>query len=393
MEPAKRKSPVFVLPPLPIHRAPPQPNRIRIVMALLESLNLLDNMVLKECQPASLEDCSDFHDEEYLEYLQQRGDSADSDDRDAKRRRLEDFHQLSPHAGDAEFGLVGDCSPYHGMWSVVRWMTGATLTAVNHLVDGTADIAINFWSGRHHAHADHAAGMCFVNDVVLAAMKLEKRFGTVLVVDLDVHHGDGTEAAFYFTDRVVHLSVHQFGDGLFPGTGSADSRGAGTGINATYNLPFPPGTVGSVVKSVFNKALDDVLRKYTLSSAIIVVGTDVVQGDPLGTLNVSPTELVDMVGLITELTLPTLILGAGGYNDVTSARCFALIAEVAICRSQCVSQKLVEQEVPPECSDFALFGPDYRLIAAPGPTHRPLATGTDSQIETISQVVLSGRIS
>lgn len=87
------------------------------------------------------------------------------------------------------------------------------------LVHKQCDIAINWSGGLHHARADEASGFCYINDIVLAIIELLRYYARILYIDIDIHHGDGVQDAFYTTNRVMTVSFHKYGDGFFPGTG------------------------------------------------------------------------------------------------------------------------------------------------------------------------------
>jgi len=108
------------------------------------------------------------------------------------------------------------------------------------LNNGNADICINWAGGLHHAKKAEAEGFCYVNDIVLGILELLKYNDRVLYVDIDVHHGDGVEEAFYCTDRVMTVSFHKFGD-FFPGTGDLTAIGAKEGKYYTLNVPLRSG--------------------------------------------------------------------------------------------------------------------------------------------------------
>lgn len=111
----------------------------------------------------------------------------------------------------------------------VQTLAAGSLTAADLLLEGRVRVAINWSGGWHHAKRDSAAGFCYINDIVLAIHRLQRRFKRIMYVDLDVHHGDGVEDAFSSTDRVLTFSVHQLETGFFPGTGDLKENGFGRG--------------------------------------------------------------------------------------------------------------------------------------------------------------------
>jgi len=105
---------------------------------------------------------------------------------------------------------------------------------------GLTDIAINWAGGLHHAKKSEASGFCYINDIVLAILELLKYHARVLYIDIDIHHGDGVEEAFYSTNRVMTVSFHKFGD-FFPGTGDLKDDGVKKGKNYSVNFPLESG--------------------------------------------------------------------------------------------------------------------------------------------------------
>jgi histone deacetylase 8 len=116
-----------------------------------------------------------------------------------------------------EFGLESDCPVFEGMEEYVKWVAGGSISAAQALCENKYDVAVFWDGGRHHAGRSHAAGFCYVNDIVLAIFQLHHVFQKVLYIDIDIHHGDGVEKAFELSPRVFTLSFHRFDAGFFPG--------------------------------------------------------------------------------------------------------------------------------------------------------------------------------
>lgn len=122
------------------------------------------------------------------------------------------------------------------------------------LNEGKADIVINWAGGLHHAKKSEASGFCYVNDCVLAILELLKLHQRVLYIDIDIHHGDGVEEAFYASDRVMTCSLHKFGE-YFPGTGDVKDRGVGAGLNHAVNVPLQDGMDDESYRAVFRPVI------------------------------------------------------------------------------------------------------------------------------------------
>jgi histone deacetylase 1/2 len=128
--------------------------------------------------------------------------------------------------------------------------TDCCIAAAKRLASGAADIAINWAGGLHHAKKREASGFCYINDIVLGILELLRTYPRVLYIDIDCHHGDGVEEAFYTSDRVMTCSFHKFGD-YFPGTGTQDDQGRAKGKGYAVNVPLKDGITDESFKSVF----------------------------------------------------------------------------------------------------------------------------------------------
>ena len=186
----------------------------------------------------------------------------------AGRDVLEKFHEaeyldtmLKAEAGEFEqemlyMGLgTGDNPVFEGMYEYGALAAGATVLGAEKILAGEAAVAFNPSGGLHHAHPGRASGFCYINDVVLGCMTLAEKGKKVLYLDVDVHHGDGTQDAFYGRKDVMTVSMHQNGRTLFPGTGFVEEWGTGEGKGYSVNVPLPPGTYDAIYLKAFNEAV------------------------------------------------------------------------------------------------------------------------------------------
>lgn len=134
----------------------------------------------------------------------------------------------------------GDCPQFHGMHEASAAIAGGSIDAVDRILAGDAEHAFNPGGGLHHAMAGHASGFCIYNDVALAVARARDAGHRVLYVDLDVHHGDGTQALFWEDRNVLTFSIHETGLSLFPGTGFVDERGGDAAPGTAVNVPLQP---------------------------------------------------------------------------------------------------------------------------------------------------------
>ena len=205
-------------------------------------------------------------------------------------------------------------------WRAAVGSTAALITAAGRVADGTMSSA--FVATRppgHHATPDRAMGFCLVNHVAVAARWLQAtgRAERVLIVDWDVHHGNGTQDAFYDDGTVFYLSLHQWPH--YPGTGAASEEGEGAGEGWTLNVPLPAGTPPESYSEHFWRAVDVALDRCRPDFILISAGFDVLAGDPLGDMRLEPEDLHALTrGLLERAGDGTSVVAAleGGY-DVT----------------------------------------------------------------------------
>lgn len=177
-------------------------------------------------------------------------------------------------------------------WQAAVGSSGALLTAVRSVADG--ELASAFVAARppgHHATPDRAMGFCLVNHVAVAARWLQAtgRAERVLIVDWDVHHGNGTQEIFYSDGTVFYLSLHQWPH--YPGTGAGEERGVEAGAGWTLNVPLPAGTAAQAYREAFKRALGEALEASRPDFVLISAGFDVMAGDPLGGMLLEPRDL------------------------------------------------------------------------------------------------------
>ena len=135
-----------------------------------------------------------------------------------KRRLKEDPRSKNMYKVNQSF----DCPGFDGLFNFCQLAVGGSIDAADLIVSGCADIAINWAGGFHHAKKTEASGFCFVNDIVICILELLKNYPRVLYLDIDVHHGDGVEEAFFSTNRVMTVSFHEYEEEFFPGTGGLE---------------------------------------------------------------------------------------------------------------------------------------------------------------------------
>ena len=136
----------------------------------------------------------------------------------------------------------------------------------------------------------------------------------VLYLDIDCHHGDGVEEAFYSTNRVMTVSFHQYGEGFFPNSGHVNSKGAGIGKNYALNIPLKPGIFDENYHAIFKPVMKMVMQIYNPEVIVLQSGADSSAYDLIGEFNLSSIAHGEAVNFMLAYNLPTILLGGGGYN-------------------------------------------------------------------------------
>jgi acetoin utilization protein AcuC len=167
---------------------------------------------------------------------------------------------------------------------------------------------------------DRASGFCYVNDPVLAILALRERGWRVCYVDIDAHHGDGVQFAFYADPNVLTISTHERGDRLFPGTGFVEEHGEGAGQGYSVNVPLEPYTDDPVYHEAFEAVVPPLLGAFKPDVVVAQLGIDSHHTDPLTHLSLSIQGFARAVARIVELSPRLVALGGGGYDLTNVAR-------------------------------------------------------------------------
>jgi len=223
--------------------------------------------------------------------------------------------------GAARWGLgQGDNPVFPGLWEAARLCAGGSVLAAELVTSGAATRAFHFAGGLHHAMPDRASGFCYVNDVVLAILHLRTLGLRVLYVDIDAHHGDGVQAAFYADPAVLTVSTHERGDYLFPGTGFVEEMGVGEAVGYSVNLPLEPFTDSAVYLPAFEAVVPPLVRAFAPDVVVAQLGIDSHRSDPLTHLELDVQGFARAVQRIVELAPRLVALGGGGYDLQNVAR-------------------------------------------------------------------------
>ncbi len=239
--------------------------------------------------------------------------------------RMREFNDSAGSRADFLYGLGDSENPvFPGFYDWARRSTAATVEAARLVTEEGYATAFNLAGGWHHAHRARASGFSYLNDAVIAINTLLAKGLRVAYLDLDAHHGDGVQEAYYDTDRVLTISIHESGIYFFPGTGFEDEIGIGRGRGYSVNVPL----LAHVDDALFMKAFDEVA--YPLIAAfdpdvlVTQLGADTFRTDPLTRLEITTHSYGYILRKLKALRIPWVAMGGGGYDLMNVARAWTL---------------------------------------------------------------------
>jgi acetoin utilization protein AcuC len=229
----------------------------------------------------------------------------------------------------------GDTPAKKGVYEAACAKVGGSILGADLIMHGKVKHAFNVGGGLHHATRNSSAGFCVFNDVALTARHLQKRYGLkrIAIVDLDGHHGDGTQQIFY-KEPILTISLHRYGRGFlgrfYPGTGSITEMGEGKGRGYSVNVPLPEGTFDEAYLEAFNEIVPPLIEKYQPEILLNQFGVDTHYQDPLVGLSLTTKSYVEISSTLHQLAHDVsngryLVFGGGGYESRNVSRCWALI--------------------------------------------------------------------
>ena len=202
-------------------------------------------------------------------------------------------------------------------WDTALLAAGAPLVAVDALRSGQGDAGfVAMRPPGHHATEDQAMGFCLMNNVAVAAASIAAGGERVLVVDWDVHHGNGTQSIFWDDPRVMYVSMHQWP--LFPGTGRASEVGGPNAVGTNLNVPLPPGTTGDVLLQAVDEVLAPAADRFAPHWVLVSAGYDGHRRDPLADFSLSAGDFADLAKRVHGLAPHagrTVVVLEGGYDE------------------------------------------------------------------------------
>ncbi|KAJ2470466.1 histone deacetylase [Coemansia sp. RSA 2322] len=287
---------------------PMKPHRLTLTNHLVLNYGLHKYMDVYEPRRATEEEIREFHAEDYIDFL----------------KRVTPDNQDQMRTCFSEFNIGDDCPIFDGMWDFCRIYSGASIEAARKLISGSADIAVNWMGGLHHAKKYEPSGFCYVNDIVLAILQLLRYYPRVLYVDIDIHHGDGDQEAVYTTDRDL--------------------------TTATFSLD---GIDDRSYTQLFKTVMTAVMETFKPGAIVLQCGADSLGLDRLGVFNLSIAAHGECVRFMRRFGVPMMVIGGGGYTIRNVARCWTYETGI-VCGTE------LPPDLPPTVyNDF--FAPDFSL--------------------------------
>ena len=258
---------------------PERPDRLRMVTARLAKSGAAGHCVHGDYQPLSAEEATTLHSPTQATLV----------------RRLAD------NGGGY---LDGDTPVCPESYTIALAAAGACASAVDAVLQGKGRNALCLVRPPgHHATPTRSMGFCLFNNVALAAQRARKGHGLtrLLIVDWDVHHGNGTQDAFYADPEVEFLSIHRYGNGFYPGTGAADETGTGRGLGRTVNVPLRYGISRKDYRAAFTAALEKAADAVKPELVLVSAGFDAHAADPIGSLGLEVEDFAEMTKRVIDV--------------------------------------------------------------------------------------------
>ena len=322
---------------------PMKPHRLAMTHHLVLSYDLHRRMEVYRPRRSYPVEMTQYHAEDYVEFLSRITPDTASEHMQSMQR----------------FNLGEDCPIFDGLFDFCKLYTGGSIDGAVRLNHGMSDIAINWSGGLHHAKKAEASGVCYINDLVLAILELLKHHARVVYIDIDIHHGDGVEEAFYMTDRVMCVSFHKYGDLFFPGTGGLNDIGKNAGKYYSVNVPLRDGIHDDGFQDIFQTVMQKVMDVYRPGAIVLQCGADSLAADRLGCFNLSLDGHADCVKFMKKFGVPLLVTGGGGYTKSNVSRCWT--NETAV---------LLDRKLPKDIPEHDFYyeyyaDQDYKLKVEP----------------------------
>lgn len=311
---------------------PDRPQRLEMAMKVLEALNWLerDGLVLLAPRAATEDELAAVHDRPYIRKVKAAARKV-AREQELVSKGEEGDAQSTPHNSGDKLTRFFATDTYVSAQSYEAAIkaAGAPLTAIDAIMKGEIDNAYCLVRPPgHHAVHESAMGFCLFNNVAVAARYAIDHYGLerVMIIDYDVHHGNGTQEMFYDDPRVLYFSIHRFP--FYPGTGASDELGEGPGLGTTINVPLPAKTGYETYEPVFRQVMAPAADRFRPQLILVSAGFDAHWNDPLGGMNLSTAGFAKLTGIIIELAQylcegRLVMVQEGGYDLNVMGACVA----------------------------------------------------------------------
>ncbi|MFZ4450689.1 acetoin utilization protein AcuC [Salibacterium aidingense] len=277
--------------------------RLKLTYDLLQKMGAIDDKHVQSPRMATDEEIGLIHDKPYIDAVKAAGEG-----------------RLSRGIAN-NYGLGTDDTPvFSNMHEAAALLVGGTLTAVDLVMEGKSEHALNLGGGLHHGFRGKASGFCIYNDSSIAIEYIRRHYGArILYVDTDAHHGDGVQWAFYDDPDVCTLSIHETGRYLFPGTGDVHEKGSGQGYGFSINLPIDAFTEDASFLEVYENAFKEMMEFFKPDVVVTQNGADAHYYDPLTHLSNSIRAYREIPKIAHQLSHDYcsgrwIAVGGGGYD-------------------------------------------------------------------------------
>lgn len=297
---------------------PFKPVRAKIMLDLCHRYGLLERPWIRMIKPLPLtmDQLSKFHDPDYLEVLQ-RANTLNGN------ILGEGLDELASKL--LEYGLGSEDNPiFPGVFDFAALCAGATQLGAELVAAGEVNVAFNPLGGFHHARRNRAEGFCYINDIGVTIAGFLEEGRRVAFVDIDAHHGNGVQEAFYRDQRVLKISFHESGQFLYPWTGFEDEIGEGQGRGYNVNFPLPQGCDDEAFLKAFKEIVPPLLESFNADILIAQIGADMHVADPLTHLQITNAGYSQAIKTLAANSSAILALGGGGYDLYKTARNWTL---------------------------------------------------------------------